>query len=110
MSNVGIKGDVQRESVGVLAAILHLGNVQFEAESTSDEYATIKDATVMKRASSLLGCEDVGPLVLNRTMKVPGAVYNIQLTPPQAAAARNALAKAIYCLLFDWVRRLILSF
>merc|ERR1740117_2808800 len=36
-------------------------------------------------------------------MKVPGAVYNIQLTQPQAQAARNALAKAIYCLLFDWV-------
>ena len=42
-------------------------------------------------------------LLLQRTMKVPGAVYNIQLTPPQAVAARNAFGKAVYVLLFEWI-------
>ena len=58
---------------------------------------------VMTRVSLLMGCDDVSTLVLQRTMKVPGAVYNIQLTPLQAQAARNAFGKAVYCLLFDWV-------
>ena len=30
-------------------------------------------------------------------------MYNIQLTQPQAQAARSALSKAVYCLLFDWI-------
>ena len=45
----------------------------------------------------------MSPLLLLRTMKVPGAVYNIKLTPPQAVAARNAFGKQVYCLLFDWI-------
>ena len=51
----------------------------------------------------LMGCDDLSPLLLQRTMKVPGAVYNIQLTPPQAQAARNAFSMAVYALLFDWL-------
>lgn len=46
------------------------------------------DESTMRRASSLLGCDDVSALMLGRTMKVPGAVYNIQLTQPQVRMVR----------------------
>ena len=57
----------------------------------------------MGPVSCLLGCDDLAPLILRRTMRVASAVYSIQLTPPQAIASRNALAKAVYGLLFDQI-------
>jgi myosin heavy subunit len=92
----------QSEAAAVLAAVLHMGNVTFGCDA-AEEYATVATEDVMSRVSRLMGCDDVSGLVLQRTMKVPGAVYNIQLTPLQAQAARNAFGKAVYCLLFDWV-------
>ena len=86
----------------MLAAVLHMGNVTFGSDA-AEEYAAVATEDVMSRVSRLMGCDDVSGLVLQRTMKVPGAVYNIQLTPLQAQAARNAFGKAVYCLLFDWV-------
>ena len=82
--------------------MLHMGNVTFGSDA-AEEYAAVATEDVMSRVSRLMGCDDVSGLVLQRTMKVPGAVYNIQLTPLQAQAARNAFGKAVYCLLFDWV-------
>ena len=92
----------QSEAAAVLAAVLHMGNVAFGSDA-AEEYAIVATEDVMARVSGLMGCDDVSGLVLQRTMKVPGAVYNIQLTPLQAQAARNAFGKAVYCLLFDWV-------
>ena len=103
MSAVSIAERAQREAMAVLAFVMHTGNVAFKLSGDGDEYAAVENDELMGRCSALLGCDDVSPLLLQRTMKVPGAVYNIQLTPAQAVAARNALAKAVYCLLFDWV-------
>ena len=102
MSAVSIAERAQREAMAVLAFVMHAGNVAFKL-SGDGEYAAVENEELMGRCSALLGCDDVSPLLLQRTMRVPGAVYNIQLTPAQAVAARNALAKAVYCLLFDWV-------
>jgi len=102
MNAVGMNEVTQREMLAVLAATMHVGNVDFQ-QAAGEEYAIVTDEARMALASKLLGCEDVAPLLLQRSMKVPGAVYNIQLTPPQAAAARNAFGKQVYCLLFDWI-------
>jgi len=102
MSAVGLNETTQLEMLSVLASTMHLGNVDFN-KVANEEYACAADEARLALASHLLGCEDVGPLLLQRSMKVPGAVYNIQLTPPQATAARNAFGKQVYCLLFDWI-------
>ena len=102
MRAIGLAEATQAEAAAVLAAVLHMGNVSFTSDA-ADEYAAVADEAVMATVSRLMGCDDVRGLVLQRTMKVPGAVYNIQLTPLQARAARNAFGKAVYCLLFDWV-------
>ena len=102
MGRIGLPEETQRDAMAVLAGVMHMGNVGF-ASDAAEEYAAVATTEVMARVSLLMGCDDVSTLVLQRTMKVPGAVYNIQLTPLQAQAARNAFGKAVYCLLFDWV-------
>ena len=102
MSSVGLSAETQAEAIGVLAGVMHVGNVEF-TQTSGEEYAQISNEAKMGLASRLVGCDDMAPLLLLRTMKVPGAVYNIQLTPPQASAARNAFGKQVYCLLFDWI-------
>ena len=93
---------VAADAMAVLAGVMHVGNVEF-SQASGEEYAAISNEPKMALASKLMGCDDMSPLLLLRTMKVPGAVYNIQLTPPQAQAARNAFGKQVYCLLFDWI-------
>ena len=100
--SVGLGPSTQSEAMAVLAGVMHVGNVEF-TQASGEEYAAVSNEAKMALASKLMGCEDMAPLLLLRTMKVPGAVYNIQLTPPQAAAARNAFGKQVYCLLFDWI-------
>ena len=101
MGAVGMSAQTQADALAVLATVMHIGNVEF-AQAVGEEYACVSDERRMGVASRLMGCDDMSPLLLLRTMKVPGAVYNIQLTPPQAGAARNAFGKQVYALLFDW--------
>ena len=82
-AHVGMKPALQGEAMSVLAGVMHVGNVEF-SQASGEEYAAIQNEAKMHLASKLMGCEDMAPLLLLRTMKVPGAVYNIQLTPPQA--------------------------
>ena len=78
----------------VVAAVLHLGDVAFvtaqgDGHDRESDYAAIEDDAPLRRCGRLLGCADLGGLLLTRTMRVPGAVYAIQLTPTQARAHRT---------------------
>ena len=108
MGYVGIDEESQAEAMAVVASILHMGNLLFTPKAVGGvdgggEYAEVRDPQLLELCSALLGIESVGRLVLERTMKVPGMLYNIQLTVAQATSARAALCKALYSLLFDWI-------
>ena len=84
--------------------VMLLSNARFEAEDGDDgEHARLVRPEVVERCSSLLGTDALAPIVLTRTIKVSAAEIVIELSPPQAEAARDALGRAVYCLLFDWL-------
>ncbi|KAI6240417.1 Myosin head [Aphelenchoides fujianensis] len=92
----------------LLAAVLHLGNVEFvEAEGTRGGCAVRSDAP-LKKAADLLGIaeEKLREGLTTRRMQTTrggddASVYHVQLKPDVATAARDSLAKNLYSRLFD---------
>jgi myosin heavy subunit len=101
-----VLGFEQKEIVSVwrvVAAILHLGNVEF----TAGERTKVVNTDVLARAAKLFGVE---PVALSKGLSNRGfqggnrkSGYAIPLTGAEAAAARDGFAKAIYAMLFDWL-------
>ncbi|KAM7250190.1 hypothetical protein ACFE04_022073 [Oxalis oulophora] len=107
MDIVGISAKEQEAIFRVVAAILHLGNIQFtkgkdvDSSVPKDEQAKFH----LKTTAELLMCE---PQVLEdalckRVMITPEEVIKRSLDPLSAAISRDGLAKTVYSRLFDWL-------
>ncbi|KIK70640.1 hypothetical protein GYMLUDRAFT_65857 [Collybiopsis luxurians FD-317 M1] len=100
--------DTISEIFRMLAAILWLGNVQFVEDDSGN--STIADAGVPEFVAYLLEVDSalVQKVLTMRVMETQrggrrGSVYDVPLNPAQAASGRDALAKAIYNNLFEWI-------
>jgi myosin-1 len=108
MQIVGLSDFEQAEILRMLAIILWLGNVQFQ--EMDDGNSQIADASVTDFVAYLM---EVDPSTVQKVMtsKVVetqrggrrGSVYDVPLNPAQASSGRDALAKAIYNNLFEWI-------
>lgn len=90
----------------ILAALLHLGEIQFEENNENNENeAFIVDAVPLQHAASLLGCDEerFRKVLLTKTIMVPqrGSAYVTKFTKNQAEHALASLMKSIYKRLFD---------
>lgn len=96
-----------------VAAVLHLGNVEFEENPKDTQGGCIVASTTEKSlftASRLLGIDpgELKQALVSRVMQsarggLKGTVIMVPLKVYEANNARDALAKAIYSNLFDYI-------
>ncbi|KAI8367917.1 chitin synthase-domain-containing protein [Choanephora cucurbitarum] len=90
----------------VLAAILHLGNIQFiEDPNNAQDAAVVKNGDTLSRAADLLGVDPQGLLsaLTFKSKLVKRDITTLFLNSQQASKQRNDLAQSLYCLLFTWL-------
>lgn len=113
MSKMGVS-DADKVGIFMLvAAVLHLGNVAFE-ENTDDAKGGCKVVVAaegsLTTAAGLLGVdrEELRDSLVSRVMQatrggMKGTAIKVPLKPSEASSARDALAKAVYSRMFDYI-------
>lgn len=109
LTEVGFSDAQKLEVFSIIAGILHLGNVKFEASEAAHGGCAVVGDTVaaLNKAAELFGL-DATELTRGLTSRVMqsrggafGTIIMVPLKPHEATAARDALVKSIYSHLFD---------
>ena len=114
MADVGIDPETQQRPIwGIVAALLELGNCEWvdRTPGEDDSDPTIcecVDKDIIARSARHLGVDETGPSSLMKKLSVrmlvkPGSITTVPVEPSKARDAAAALAKAVYCKVFDWL-------
>jgi len=108
MQVIGLTDEEQNGILRMLAAILWLGNVKYterdDGNSQVADQGTVDFVAYLLEVDSAL----VQKVLTTKVVETQrggkrGSVYDVPLNPAQAAAGRDALSKAIYNNLFEWI-------
>nr|KJB42401.1 hypothetical protein B456_007G150900 [Gossypium raimondii] len=107
MDVVGISSDEQDAIFRVVAAILHLGNIEF-AKGKEIDSSVPKDEKSrfhLRTAAELFECDEklLEDSLCKRVIVTRDETITKWLDPVSAALSRDALAKIVYSRLFDWI-------
>jgi len=115
LTNLGLDPKAQQQILGVVTAILHLGNVDFvdvsasgdQPDSGNDHASELAPPSMesLKKACELLGLdpEEVANAILSKQIIVGGKIITKPQSVVQARDKRDALAKLCYSSLFQWL-------
>ncbi|XP_018717052.1 myosin-6 [Eucalyptus grandis] len=107
MDIVGISSHEQDAIFRVVAAVLHLGNIEFVKgkETDSSMPKDEKSWFHLKTAAELLMCDVKGleDSLCKRVIVTRDETITKFVDPDSAAGQRDALAKIVYSRLFDWI-------
>lgn len=104
MSQLQFSDQERLDVFKLVAAVLHLGNINFV--TTGDRSCKITNSNELDAAASLIGVKSLAlqTAMINRIMVIRGqAPTNIALSSQEASDMRDALSKIIYSRLFDWL-------
>ncbi|CAH1796060.1 unnamed protein product [Owenia fusiformis] len=106
MKVIGISDEDQENAISIVAGILHLGNISFVEEGN---YAAVANTEFLGFPAYLLGIDEqlLKSKLTSRTMESKwgktSETITMQLNCEQASYTRDALAKALYTRLFDFL-------
>ncbi|KAJ3091814.1 Unconventional myosin-Ie [Quaeritorhiza haematococci] len=103
MTVVGLAAAEQAEIMQLLAAILHLGNLEFEP--SAKDRSSVKNKNVLETVAKVLKVQapHLEKALVMRTITTRNEKISTPLKPEEAANARDSLAKNIYSRLFNWI-------
>lgn len=110
LKTVGLSKRVVAQTCQLLAAILHLGNLDFIIDrQRNEDAAVVKNVDVLETVSEFLG---VQPQALENALSckmkmVKKELCTVFLDPEGASENRDDLAKILYSLLFAWLNEQI---
>ncbi|XP_052797829.1 unconventional myosin-Id-like [Mya arenaria] len=89
----------------VVAAVILLGNIEYEAQDDVHDLAMVKDRKLMSDIAGLIDVtnDDLAKALTHRVIAAGGNVVDKGLTVSEAYYARDAFAKAIYDRMFTWI-------
>lgn len=108
LKTLGFADDDAVAAMALVASLLHLGDVAFEFDAGNDGGGSKMSASSepeLAHAARLarLPLESLLNALTSRTVKTHGEEYVVRLVPDDAASARDAVAKALYGRLFEWL-------
>ncbi|GMI30161.1 hypothetical protein TeGR_g7112 [Tetraparma gracilis] len=109
MNDLEFKDETQSDIFAGLAGILNLGNISYDelSNTSGEDQVQIANKDYLLQACSHLGLDktDVDKALCFRRMETREGVIQIPLNVKQAQDLRDAMAKEIYRLIFDFLVR-----
>ncbi|KAI9302596.1 chitin synthase-domain-containing protein [Cunninghamella echinulata] len=105
MRSLGLGKRYHARIMQLLAAILHLGNLQFMDDPKSQEAAYVKNIDILDLTADFLGVDPraLENVLTYKTQMIKKDVTTLILNAEQAAEQRDTLVVALYSLLFSWL-------